>query len=151
MGSNTPSSPGNFSYPPPGSTLQFNYIDSVVTSWLSFDSDATESYLSVWYWPNADPWTIGKSKLRPKYCRFAKLDLELPIHVSDVWPLTGYPHHPQVLTKLLLQTALELSHWISSKTPALVSSTFTTSPPMVAYRESLARSSTSILCPSPGQ
>lgn len=61
MGSNAPSPPGNFSYPPQGSSLHFNYIDSMITSWLVFDSDVTDCLLSIWYWPNTNPWLMGSN------------------------------------------------------------------------------------------
>ena len=94
MGSGTPSPPGNFSYPPPGSSLLFNYIDSLVTSWLTFDPSATHCRLSIWYWPNINPWVIGMSK--PRFVLIGRLlesDLKLPTHDGDNQLLTGYPHH----------------------------------------------------------
>lgn len=59
MASNPPTSPGNFSYPPLGSHLQFNYIDSVITSWLVFDTSPINCLLSLYYWPGEGPWTLG--------------------------------------------------------------------------------------------
>ena len=76
MSSNTLLPPAKFSYPPLGSNLQFNYIDSVVTSWLVFDPNPTECFLSVWYWPNTDPWRVGMSNPRPNNRHSSKLELE---------------------------------------------------------------------------
>ena len=68
MPSKTPSPPGNFSYPPPGSSLHFDYVDSLITSWLTFDPNVTDCLLSIWYWPQVDPWKIGMLKFCLHFC-----------------------------------------------------------------------------------
>ena len=58
----SPPSLGNFSYPP-GTGIQFNYMDSVVTTWTTFDPNATACLFSLWYWVNShtQPWTVSTS------------------------------------------------------------------------------------------
>ena len=80
MGANISSSLGAFSYPPLGSTLHFNYVDSIITSWEVFDSNATDCFLSVWYWPGAGSWQMGMSTLRPDYGQFSTFGLKLDVH-----------------------------------------------------------------------
>lgn len=91
MSSNTPSSPGNFSYPPPGTQLHFNYVDSLMTSWLTFDQNPTDCRLSIWYWPNADPWKVGMSKHWLSRQNDLRFDLKISTHYSDEL-LTECPH-----------------------------------------------------------
>ena len=93
--SNTPSPSGNFSYPPPGSSLVFNYVDSLVTSWLTFDPNATGCLLSIWYWPWVDHSLpkIGMSKARSHFCVSLEVDLELSIYEDDDKLLIGCSHH----------------------------------------------------------
>ena len=60
---------GNFTYPPPNSNLQFDYEDSVVTSWVTDDSYATECVLSLWYWllNGQSNWTRSTSTYHPVF------------------------------------------------------------------------------------
>ena len=50
---------GTFTYPPQDSDLQFDYSDSVVTSWVTNDSYPTEAVLTLWYYQTN--WTISMS------------------------------------------------------------------------------------------
>ena len=50
---------GFFTYPPPYSNLQFNYSDTVVTSWVTNDSYPTEVVLSLWSLSDQSNWTIS--------------------------------------------------------------------------------------------
>lgn len=63
-----------------------------MTSWLAFDQDPTDCRLSIWYWPNAEPWTIGTSKHRPNWQIVLRFDLDSPIHGGDELILTECPH-----------------------------------------------------------
>lgn len=56
------SSAGEFSYPPQRATLVFNFIDSVATSWSTFDSNPTDCLLSLYFWPGSSPWRIGLNR-----------------------------------------------------------------------------------------
>lgn len=87
-----PSSPGNFSYPPPGTQLHFNYIDSLMTSWLTFDQDPTDCRLTIWYWQNANPWVVGMSKHRPNCQIVSRFDPEHRVHGGDGLFLTECLH-----------------------------------------------------------
>ncbi len=53
----------NFTYPPQNSNLQFDYRDSVVTSWVTRDAHATQGVLSLWYWllNGQINWTVSMS------------------------------------------------------------------------------------------
>lgn len=57
---------GNFSYPHDGN-LQFDYRDSVVTSWVTDDSYALEGVLSLWTWllNGQKNWTLSMSTYHP--------------------------------------------------------------------------------------
>ena len=50
---------GIFTYPPQNSDLQFDFRDSVVTSWVTNDSYPTEAVLTYWYYQTN--WSIGMS------------------------------------------------------------------------------------------
>ena len=51
----------NFSFPPGTSEeLQFNYIDSFVTTWVTPEGSHNPCFLSLYYWNSSaphDPWT----------------------------------------------------------------------------------------------
>ncbi len=145
VGSNMPSSPGSFSYPPPGSNLQFNCIDSVVASWVSFDAHATDCNLQLWYWNGSNPWLMGMSKLRPEYCQLVKHDLEFVIYNRIETALTEYTHYPQLPTKVPLQTVPQSFPWTSPMGHTWASSTSSTPTPTAVARSSLARFSMSII------
>ncbi|MCJ1468734.1 hypothetical protein MMC07_007364 [Pseudocyphellaria aurata] len=53
---------GNFSYPPNDNQLTFNYRDSVNVSWTTSYDAHSPGLLSLWYWPNKDPWTLSLNK-----------------------------------------------------------------------------------------
>ncbi len=149
-GSNMPSSPGSFSYPPPGSNLQFNYIDSVVASWVSFDSNATDCNLQLWYWNTTNnPWLMGMSKLRPGYCQLVKVDLKPVTYNRIETALTEYTHYPQLLAKVPLQMVPQSFPWTSPMNLTWASSTSSTPTPMAVARSLLARFSMSIIRHSP--
>lgn len=58
---------GNPIHPPPNENLQFDYKDSVVTSWVTDDSYAIEGVLSLWYWllNGRSNWMICMSTYHP--------------------------------------------------------------------------------------
>lgn len=41
--------PGQFLFPPPGIVLSFNYLDTIDVSWESFQPNATDCYLTLYY------------------------------------------------------------------------------------------------------
>lgn len=62
---------GYFSYPPNGTSLVFNFRDTVVASWTSFYGNPTAGvYLSLWYWLKSakDPWKISMHKFERNFC-----------------------------------------------------------------------------------
>ena len=50
---------GTFQYPPNGNRLVFNFLDTVNATWEAGQENSTACYLSLWYWPNSDPWRIS--------------------------------------------------------------------------------------------
>lgn len=56
-----PPPPANFSFPPDNDEqLQFNYLDSFVTSWVTPESSEDPAFLSLYYWNSStpkEPWT----------------------------------------------------------------------------------------------
>ena len=58
---------GSFPYPPPNSNLQFDYSDTVITSWITNDSYPTEVVLSLWCWllNGQSNWTISMTAYHP--------------------------------------------------------------------------------------
>lgn len=53
---------GQFIYPPPNSqdvTLNYNYRDSVEVSFETTTTDQIDPYLSLWYYLDGQPWTLG--------------------------------------------------------------------------------------------
>lgn len=55
------SSLGEFLYPPIDNKLNFNYRDTVNVSWTTFNANASTGFLSLWYWPEVDPWLMSTS------------------------------------------------------------------------------------------
>ncbi|MCJ1301181.1 hypothetical protein MMC08_003980 [Hypocenomyce scalaris] len=79
MTDNAPPPPGNFSYPQDGG-LQFNYIDSLVTTWVTSDPNATARLISLWYYLDSrtQPWAISLNQSVP-----ANGTKELPLDVAN--------------------------------------------------------------------
>ena len=54
----------NFSFPPETSEqLQFNYIDSFVTTWVTPEGSHEPCFLSLYYWNSSDPKAPWKSRM----------------------------------------------------------------------------------------
>lgn len=58
---------GSFTYPPLDSNLQFDYNDTVVTSWVTNDFYPTEVVFSLWYslLNGQSNWTISMTAYYP--------------------------------------------------------------------------------------
>lgn len=50
---------GQFVYPPVDNTLTFNYRDTINVSWITTFDAHSLCFLTLWYWPEAEPWTLS--------------------------------------------------------------------------------------------
>jgi len=56
---------GTFQYPPNGNKLVFNFLDTVNVNWEVGQENSTACYLSLYYWPNSNPWEISYNQTVP--------------------------------------------------------------------------------------